>query len=189
MTEGHERVELHTERLTLRPFELDDVDDTFAFASDPVWAKYLPIRPNWPQPFTRRDAEEFVARQVLTNWETTPMFAIVLGTTVVGWIKLNVERQHEIASVSYALGKDHWGKGLVPEAATALIDWGFAELGLARMYAGAEGGNTQSQRVMEKVGMSREAVLRSHHIGREGRVDQVLFGILRQEWEENRRRR
>ena len=73
MPEGYGRVELNTERLTLRPFELDDVDDTFAFASDPVWAKYLPIWPNWPQPFTRRDAEEFVARQVLINWETTPM--------------------------------------------------------------------------------------------------------------------
>ena len=115
------------------------------------------------------------------------MFAIVFCANVVGWIKLNVDRKHEIASIAYALGRDHWGKGLVPEAATALMDWGFTELGLAKIYAGAEGGNTQSQRVMEKVGMTREAFLRSNHIGRGGRVDQVLYGILRVEWEERRK--
>ena len=185
MAERNDRVELTTDRMTLRPFTLDDADDTFAFASDPVWAKHLPIRPNWPQPFTRRNAADFVARQVLTPWDTTPMFAVVYGAKVVGWIKLNVDRENETASISYALGRDHWGKGLVPEAATVLIDWGFTELGLAKIYAGAEGDNRQSQRVMEKVGMTREAHLRSHKIGREGRVDQVIYGILPQEWEES----
>ena len=186
MTEGHQPVELKTERMTLRPFNLDDVDDTYAFASDPEWRRYLPGS-NWPQSYSRRDAEQWVARQVLTPWETTPMFAIEYGKRVVGWIKLNVDHEREIASIAYALHKEHWGKGLVPEAATALMDWGFTKLGLAKIFAGAEAPNIQSQRVMEKVGMKREALLRSHNIGREGRVDNVLYGILREEWEGRRK--
>ena len=186
MKEDHGRVELKTERLTLRPYNVGDVDDVLEYGSDPEFTRYLP---SWPQPYTRRDAENFVARQVLTPWDTTPMFAIEFGAKVVGWIKLNVERGEGEgrASIAYGLGREHWGRGLVPEAATALMDWGFGELGLAKIYAGAEGPNTQSQRVMEKVGMTREAFLRSHNVGREGRVDNVLYGILREEWEERRK--
>ena len=186
MSEGHQPVELKTERMTLRPFKLDDVEDTYAFASDPEWRMYLPSS-SWPDPYTRRDAEKWVARQVLAPWETTPMFAIEYEKRVVGWIKLNVDDERQIASMAYALHKEHWGKGLVPEAATVLMDWGFTDLSLAKIFAGAEAPNTPSQRVMEKVGMKREAVLRSHNVGREGRVDNIVYGILRQEWEKRRR--
>ena len=133
------------------------------------------------------DAEEWVARQVLTPWKTTPMFAIVLGAKVVGWIKFNVAQEHEHASMAYAVAKEHWGQGLVPEAANAMLEWGFRDLGLFKIFAGAEGPNTQSQRVMEKLGMIREAFLRSHSIARDGRTDQVQYGILRDEWEEIRK--
>ena len=84
--------------------------------------------------------------------------------------------------MAYALSKSYWGKGIVPEAANALLDWGFEELGLDKIFAGAEGENVQSQRVMEKMGMVREAYLKSHMIGRNGRTVQVLYGILRDEW-------
>ena len=185
MTKDHGRVVLRTGRLILRPFNTGDVDDALAYASDPEWARHLP---DWPQPYTRLDAEKYVSRQQkLTPWDTTPMFAIEFEGTVVGWIKFNLEWKDQRASMAYALGRDYWGKGLVPEAANAMLDWGFGELGLAKIYAGAESLNTNSQRVMEKVGMTREAFLRKHSIGREGRVDQVQYGILREEWEARRK--
>ena len=184
MTREYGPVELRTDRLVLRPFNTGDVDDALAYASDAVWARHLP---DWPQPYTRLDAEKYVSRQVLTPWNTTPMFAIEFEGKVVGWIKFNLEWRDQRASMAYALGRDYWGKGLVPEAANAMLDWGFGELGLDKIYAGAENLNTNSQRVMEKVGMMREAFLRKHSIGREGRVDQVQYGILREEWEARRK--
>ena len=181
MGEGHERVELRTERLTLRPFRLEDADDVFEYASDDKWLRHLP---RVSQPYTRKAAEEFVARQLLTSWETDPVFAIVLGGKGVGSIGFRVDQKNEIASVGYRIAREHWGKGLMPEAAKAVIGWAFREYGLAKVYTWTDSTNTQSQRVMEKLGMTREGVLRSHGKGRDGRVDQVHYGILREEWVE-----
>ena len=74
----NERVELRTERLLLRPFEFGDVDDVASYASDSEVGRYLPL----PQPYTRDDAVEFIAREVLAEWSTRPTFAIVLGGTL-----------------------------------------------------------------------------------------------------------
>ena len=114
-------VELRTERLLLRPFSLSDVGDVFEYASDPEWGRYLV---NIPQPFTLRDAEEFVARfSDHTSWDTFPMFAIVLKTKVMGEVYLNaLDLQNEHAELVYSLSRSHWGKGLTLEAARAVMD-------------------------------------------------------------------
>jgi len=171
-------IEIKTDRLILRHFSVGDVDDVFEYSDDSEFARFL----GTPQPFTRWDAEKWVARQVLTPWDTTPMFAIQFEGKVIGFIKLNVEKEDNRAHMAYGLSKSYWGKGIVPEAANALLDWGFGELGLDKIFAGADGENVQSQRVMEKMGMVREAYLKSHIIARNGRAVQVTYGILRDEW-------
>ena len=75
-----EPVALRTERLLLRPFALTDVDDVLAYAADEEWGRYLPVA----RPYTRRDAEEFVAQAVLALWEKEPQFAVVMNARVVG---------------------------------------------------------------------------------------------------------
>jgi RimJ/RimL family protein N-acetyltransferase len=110
--------ELRAERFLLRPFRLEDVDDVFAYASYPEWGRYLPT----PQPYTRRDAEEFVARRVLDAWDTHPTFAVVYQSKVVGGIELGVDASKEIAELGFSIAREHWVKGLVPEAARAVID-------------------------------------------------------------------
>ena len=178
MTEG---IELNTERLLLRPFRLADVDDAFSVASEPEWARYLPLV---PQPYSRQDAEEFVARQLLLSWDTNPGWAIVMKSRVVGSIALGVDVQNESGELNYAIRRDQWGKGLMAEAARAVMEWGFKERGVAKIFATADLRNRQSWRVMEKLGMSREGLLRSHFKAREGRSDSLHYGILREEWEE-----
>ena len=131
-----QRVELKTERLLLRPFKLEDVDGVFEYAKDPEWARYLLLR--LPQPYTRRDAEEYVARQILAVWRASPTFAIVLGSRVIGGIHLDIQENGGIAALGYGLSRAHWGKGMVPEAAKAVIDWGFEEYGLAKVYVTAD---------------------------------------------------
>ena len=181
-----DKVELKTERLVLRPFRLEDVDDVYAYLKDPEWDRYhyfLPVS----QPYTRRNAEEFMARQVLVAWSTDPHFAIVLNSAVVGSISLIINGTDDTGGLAYGLARVHWGKGLMPEAAQAVIDWGLTEYGLAKIYARADLRNRRSTRVMEKLGMIREGVLRSHRKGRGGRADEVYYGLLREEWEAGRR--
>ena len=101
-------VELKTERLLLRPFQLKDVDDVFEYARDPEWARYLP---HLRLPYTRRDAEEFVADRVLDRSETHSLWAIVLEEKVVGGIGLPIDERRRIAELGYSLARQHWGEG------------------------------------------------------------------------------
>ena len=174
----NERVELKTERLLLRPFDFDDVDDVLNYASDPEVARYVPL----PQPYTRDDAVEFIAHQVLADWSTRPLFAIVFDQHVVGGIGLGITESHETAELGYALARPHWGKGLMPEAARAVIAWGFERYDLHKVYAFADTRNRRSWRVMEKLGMTREGVLRGHQKLRDEHIDDAYYGILRAEW-------
>ena len=175
--------ELRTERLVLRRFSPGDVDDAFDYARDPEWAKYLY---RVPQPYTRRDAEEFVAGRIRASAEREPTWAIALDGTVAGAVGLTVDPRHETGELHYSLARARWGRGLMVEAAGAVVDWGFEERGLAKVSARADIRNRRSWRVMEKLGMSREGVLRSQgkdpRPGRP-RFDDVHYGLLREEWE------
>ena len=172
-------VELKTERLLLRPFRSEDVDDVFKYASHAEWARYFT---DVPQPFTPTAAEEKVARNLLGSWETRPTWAIALNHKVIGGIALMIDVPNEVGELGYELSRDQWGKGLMAEAALAVTQWGFAERGLAKVSAKADLRNRQSWRVMEKLGMTREGVLRSQVKARDGRADDVYYGLLREEW-------
>ena len=175
-------VELTTKRLVLRPFRLEDADDVFDYSSDEEWARYLP---HVPQPYTRKAAEEKVARNVLESGDTNPGWAIVLDQTLIGGIWL-MDIQNDLGELGYELSREHWGKGLMPEAARAVVTWGFESRRLAKIHASTDSRNTRSERVLRKVGMRREGVFRSHFKARKGRSDSVHYGLLREEWEEMR---
>ena len=169
--------EIRTPRLLLRPFRLDDVDDVFGYASDPEWSRYIEV----PSPYARRDAEEFVARAILTSTEENLRWAIDDGGRASGFLNLTISAPGS-AEVGYGIARTLWGQGLVTEAVAAVIEYGFQTLGLDRMYAYAAINNEASWRVMEKVGMKREGALRHHRLLRGEYVDDVLYAILRDEW-------
>ena len=76
-----------------------------------------------------------------------------------------------------------WGQGLVSEAARAVLACAFTALALAKVYTFADVRNVGSWRVMEKIGMHREGLLRQHRILHGERVDDVWYGLLRGEWD------
>ncbi len=185
MGEGKERgsltarTTLRTERLLLRPFSLDDVDDVLAYASDPEWSRFLPV----PSPYTLKDAEEFVAKSVLQSADDELGFAIELDGTVIGGIGLRFEAPIQVASLHYSIAREHWNRGLMTEAVRAVVNWGFEASNLAKIYSWADVENIGSWRVMEKIGMTREGTLRSQGVNRGVRQDFHYYGILRDEWE------
>jgi ribosomal-protein-alanine N-acetyltransferase len=87
------------------------------------------------------------------------------------------------AEIGYALGKEFWGKGIVPEACKALVQYGFKDLDLERIEATVYPENIGSVRVLEKLGMQLEGVLRNHVI-RDGVCrDRLMYSLLKDEWE------
>ena len=85
-------------------------------------------------------------------------------------------------SWGYSIARPLWGRGLTTEAARAVIDYGFQSMGLARIYSFANIENEGSWRVMEKLGMKREGIMRSNRLVRDERVDDVFYAVLREEW-------
>jgi ribosomal-protein-alanine N-acetyltransferase len=175
-----ERTELRTERLLLRPWRFSDLEDAFANASDPEWARYL-----WrvPQPYTHRDAEEFIARAVADGWNGQALFAVEFEGHAVGGVRLGiVDSAGMTGSIGYNVSPLHWGKGIATEAVDAVLRYGFETLKLQRIFATADARNLASIRIMQKVGMRHEGTLRRHRYYRGEHADEVHYGILAEEY-------
>jgi ribosomal-protein-alanine N-acetyltransferase len=166
---------LRTKRLLLRPFEAGDVSDALSYRDDKEFARFLP---HIPQPFTRNDAEAFVAVNITEPWDRCPTFAVLLDDRVIGTVNLDVNTEARSAMLGYAIGSAWWGQGIATEAAQAVMAWGIATFALTRVWASTDLRHLRSQRVLEKLGMRREAILPGHHLGRDGEpVDEVVYGI------------
>ncbi|MXY20513.1 MAG: GNAT family N-acetyltransferase [Dehalococcoidia bacterium] len=178
-----EPTEIKTERLLLRPFRLKDVDDVYAYAKEPEFSRFLPL----PSPYEYIHAETYVAASFLTAWNVQPRFAISFDGRVIGGINIRIDPASQTAELGYGIASAHWGKGFTVEAAAAVIDWSFKNFDIAKVSARADILNRQSWRVMEKLGMKREGILRSQEppnpVTPDERVDMVHYGILREEWE------
>jgi ribosomal-protein-alanine N-acetyltransferase len=167
------RVELHTERLLLRPFQAGDGADALAYRDDEEFARFLP---HIPRPFTRRDAQAFVALNMAVDWDRAPTFAVVLEGRLIGTVNLEVD-EAQTAMLGFAIGRLWWGQGVAAEAAKAATTWATRTFDLGRIWASTDSRNVRSQRVLQKLGMRREALRVQDHVGRDGElVDEVVYG-------------
>lgn len=171
---------LRTERLLLRPFAAEDIEAALHYRNEAEFARFLP---HVPQPFTRADAERFVATNMDEPWEQYPTFAVVADGRLIGTVNLEIDAANQTAMLGYAISRERWGEGIAFEAARAVVGWGFGMLGLGRVWASTDARHQRSRRVLEKLGMQHEGTLRSHHLDRAGeRMDEVVYGLLRGEW-------
>ena len=171
---------IETKQLRLRPFRLHDVTSVLGYASDPEWARYLPV----PQPYTTADAERFIAGQLLLDRERHPTWAIEHNEIVIGGINIRFDFDNRVGELGYSIARSYWGRGLTTEAAQAVMDAAFvAYANLNRIRAMADARNIGSLRVMEKIGMIREGILRQNRMVRGECIDEVWCGVLRTEWD------
>jgi RimJ/RimL family protein N-acetyltransferase len=169
--------ELRTVRLLLRPPRPSDADAYFAIASDPEFARF-----GSRGDLDREATGRALARIIAIPWEQRPEFAVTLEGQVVGRVTLDVDRINQIAALGYGIGRPWWGRGLASEAARAGLDYAFEVLRVAKVWARADPRNLGSVRILEKLGMQREGLLRRHLWYRGERVDRVYYGMLREEW-------
>lgn len=126
MLEHKGSIDIKTDRLLLRKFQISDAEEIFAtWTSDERVAKYT----SWY-------AHEKI--------EDTRAYA--------GYM----------AGIAYVLGYEYWGKGYITEAAKAVIRFLFNDVNYRKIIAGCDSENIGSSKVLEKIGMKREAVLREH---------------------------
>ena len=146
------------------------------YRDDSEFARFLS---HVPIPFTKRDSDDFVRRNMSEPWDTSPTFAIVLDHRVIGTVNLEVDHATRTAMLGYAIGRSWWGRGIATEAARATIAWGIESFGLSRVWASTDVRHAKSQRVLEKLGMIRTALQAGHHRGRAGEpIDEFKFELV-----------
>jgi RimJ/RimL family protein N-acetyltransferase len=163
----------------LRAWRDSDLQALVVACQDPEISRWTRV----PYPYGPSDARAYLLQRHDTlHAGTAAPFAIVSSADrdqLLGSISLmRFSWQHARAEVGYWLAKDARGQGHVTRAVNLIIAWGFRSLGLERIDLLAATGNPASQRVAERCGFTREAVLRSYLPGKEGRQDMVAFGLL-----------
>ena len=97
---------------------------------------------------------------------------------------LSIDRKNSKAEYYVAMGETAYkGKGVAKEAGRLILQYGFEELGLNRIYLITEIDNIAAQKLFEKVGFTREGIIRQDIISHGKYVDRVAYGYLKEDWE------
>lgn len=173
-------VTLCTERLVLRAFKKSDYKDIYAWASNPKVTRYL----SYP-------AHQSIdtSKEIAKAWENESKskknynWAIEYGGKVIG--NICVVRHDDLweAGMGWQIDVPYWNQGIMTEAAEAVFEFLFNEVGFHRIYSGHDTRNPGSGRVMEKLGMKKEGLFPQmyYKIGF-GTGSSQKYGILKEEW-------
>ena len=177
-------VEIRTERLLLREFTPEDHEETHKHTSNQQVVKFM----DWG-PYTEEETHQFINRRI-TEQTTNPRpkykLALTYDDRIIGGcgITITSHESRQGALLFYML-PEYWGQGIATETAEALLDYGFNELKLHRIFATVDPENTASWKVLEKTGMRREAHLREERRIRGEYRDRYIYSILKQEYSSN----
>ena len=170
---------LKTPRLLLRGLTVEDADALFAVLRDKRLTRYVAWehhRSIEQTVFYLLSLESAYRDAGLKEWGVFDAGSGALFGTC-GFVRL--EEAHARGEIGYTIGREHQGRGLATECAAAVMRFGFEELGLHRVEAQVVVGNAASARVLEKIGMRREAVLEGRARIRRRFVDVEMFARVR----------
>jgi RimJ/RimL family protein N-acetyltransferase len=174
---------IKTERLILRRYSESDAREMFDnWANDGRVTRYLTWKPHGDIDFTKKVLTDWVGKyenMKFYNW------GIELDGKLIGNIAaVRQDERSEQAEIGYCIGYDYWGKGIMTEAAGAVIDYLFGEVGFNRVSLWHSVKNPGSGRVAQKCGMTYEGTERSGFKSNDGEfLDHAHYGILKSDWE------
>ena len=166
---------IETARLIMRPILSSDTEDFHQLCLDPQVRKYLLddeiVSCEWAEAEVTRSIKSF-------EKEGFGLWTIALGAEepLIGFSGYRYYHEPPELQLIYGLHPDHWNKGLVTEAARALIRFGFEHLGFERVIAAADVPNKASFRVMEMAGMKYDK-----RVMAEG-LDTIYYGVNRDDY-------
>ncbi len=172
-----EQSEFLTPRLRLRPNQADDLPFLERYALREYFWRFLPLEPQTPE-----SVKLFLGQRMEDDWGNGSYHCAVelaeAGHLIAAVRIAMTDNVHRCGSVGYALNDEFSGVGYMTEAVVRVLQIGFQELGLHRIWATADIENTASWRVMERVGMQREGLLRQDKQVRGSWRDSYLYSIL-----------
>ena len=135
-----------------------------------------------PHPYSEEDGKQFI-ESCLSKPKPAVDFAIVVDGKAVGGIGVVPQKDcYRITTeIGYWLGVNYWNKGIVTEAVKQIVKYAFANLPVIKIFAPVLDFNIASQKVLEKAGFEREAILKQGAIKNEKIVDMHYFSIIKQD--------
>ena len=177
---------IETERLILRAWNAEDVDDLYDYAKNPNVGPHG----GWKPHESKTESLEIMQTLFINKYDS---WAIVYKENgrVIGSIgyELDTKRQDiNCKELGYAMGEDYWGKGIMTEAAKAVIRHGFEELELDMVSIYRNPQNERSGRVIEKCGFVYEGTLRQAYKIYDGSIrDVACYSMTKEEHKEGKR--
>jgi RimJ/RimL family protein N-acetyltransferase len=176
---------VRTQRLLLRPFAAGDLDALYAYHRLGEVFRYL-----YSEPRSRDEVRAMVAERAGATALSAEGQALCLvadlaetGELVGDCVLFWRSAEHQQGEVGYIINPAHRGHGYAPEAVSALLRLGFEGLGLHRITGQCDARNTASARVLERSGMRREAHLVQNEFVKGEWTDELIYAILRGEWQ------
>ena len=173
---------IETTRLTLRRLELADAEMMFSnWTGDDNVTRFL----RWNAHKTIEDTKNMI-QQWVNNYQddSTYYWGVYLKDgEMIGSIGVTIVSEYDFkGELGYKIGRRWWNQGYSSEAARAVIDYMFLNTDVERIESFCSVENLASRKVMEKVGMCYEGLLRHYYKTRDGFHDCTIYGIIREEW-------
>ena len=176
---------LSTSRLTLRKMEINDAAILYKYWSDNSVTRHMNINS-----FTDIvQAEQMISflnglsdEGKLIRWTIINRSdGLIVGSC--GYNSFSIENLR--GEIGYELGREFWGQGLMTEALTVIIKYGFSTIGLNRIQALVEKGNIASQKLLAKLGFQQDGLLREYEVSKGVPVDLFIYSLIKRDIEKS----
>jgi ribosomal-protein-alanine N-acetyltransferase len=179
-------IRIETERLIIRDNIMDDLEGHHKLMSDPNLMTYIQDIQTHSLEESKKNLAHSVKESKSLN-RTCYFFAIEEkeGHNYVGAIGFTVLERTETngnAELGYFILKDYWSKGYTTEACKAVIDYAFNSVNLHKISTGCNAENVSSEKIMIKLGMTKEAHLKQHVLHNGQWKDRVEYGLFREDY-------
>lgn len=175
---------LETQRFILQAITADHAPEIFRMMSDPHVVRYYG---SLPMQSVDQAIAQVQGMQDAFQQQSGIRWAIICRENgqFIGsggfWRLIN---EHARAEIGYTIAHEWWGQGVMTEAATAMLDFGFTQMGLHSIEAQIHPANTGSRRVLEKLGFVQEGYFRQNYYdsNEAGFTDTAVFSLLQSDW-------
>ncbi|SDY92582.1 Protein N-acetyltransferase, RimJ/RimL family [Evansella caseinilytica] len=175
-------IAIHTERLIIRDHIESDLEALHKLISNKEVMNYLPEIMTETIEESKLNLHEAIEESKNDN-RVKYYFAIINKKTdqfigEIGFTKIKECTEGNILNLGYFIFKEYWGRGYAVEASKAIIDYAFKKINTVKVETGCLKENKQSEKVMIKIGLKKEADFRKHIIIN----DRLEYGITREDW-------
>lgn len=170
---------IETDRLLLRKFKINDVNDMFEWLGDEDVVKEFTFPVHEDISTTQKILEKWIRSYEVKDYFNWAITLKDSGKVIGNLAAIQINREHDRCEIYYALNRKYWGQGLMTESVKSIVEYLLISAGMNRVEAKCDTLNPASGKVLEKAGMIYEGLLREYEIRKDGKYgDWKIYSLL-----------